>query len=269
MVVSADSGTLAIRRGSDVLELWDVPSSGRRETIRAETGVGGFSSSDWVFSPDGSCLSAMLADGAIGLWDAVTGQERFRDEQAVLPAFERPSFGLHWRSLVETAGRPLAFSADSKTLGIACRNGAVRLWNISSARLLTVLPPPVPPLESSGVIAFSGDGRYVALAGEGTPRARIDRLPAALRDVLHRVGDPRRAETIGRLIVWNLAAGRQHLVAQAGGRFSALAFAPDGSRLAAAHEEIFWGEEPFDLGTMVRDVMFWPLDRSLSNSILK
>jgi WD40 repeat protein len=258
--VSADSETLAIRRGTDVLELWDVASAERRGTIRAETSFQGLCISDWVFSPDGSSLSTVLADGAIGLWDAVSLKERFRDERAFATARDLLFFGANWSGLGETAGGPLAFSADSTTLGVACSAGAVHLWNIPSARLQTVLPPPVPPLDSLGVIAFSANGRYLALSGEGTPRARIDRLPAALREVLHRVGDKSGAATIGRLIVWDLTTGRQRLAAQAGGRFTALAFAPDGSRLAAAREETFSIDERLRLGTTVRDLMLWSLE---------
>jgi WD40 repeat protein len=260
MVISADSQTLAIRRGTDVLELWDVPSSRRRGTIRAETGYDQVCMSEWVFSPDGAHVSTLLAGGAIGVWDAITCQEKFRDEHAVAPARERPFFQSNWSNLGETAGRPLAFSKDSTTLAVACRDGAVHLWDIPTAQLRTVLPPPVPPLESSGVIVFSGDARYLALAGEGTPRARIDRLPGAVRDLLHRVEDRDSAQWVGRLIVWDLTTRRHRLVAQAGGRFSAVAFAPDGSRLAAAREEFSDSGDRFYWGDTVRDVMLWSLE---------
>jgi hypothetical protein len=123
-----------------------------------------------------------------------------------------------------------------------------------------VLPPPVPSFDASGLILFSSDGRYLVLAGEGAPRSRIDRLPAALRDRLPRHADTGDSAVIGRLIVWNLTTGRNRLVAQAGGRFSALAFAPDGSRLAAAREQFFPGEGWIYLGKMERDVMLWSLD---------
>jgi hypothetical protein len=258
--VAADSETFAVRRSSGVLELWDVPSARRRGTIRAETGVQGLCMSDWVFSPDGSSLSTVLADGTIGLWDAVTLEERFRDKRAIDTSRGLPFFGANWSGPGESAQGPLAFSADSTTLGVACSDGTVHLWNIRSARIQTVLPPPVPPLDSLAAIGFSGDSRYLALSGEGTPCARIDRLPAALREVLHRVGDKPGVTSIGRLTVWDLTTGRQCRIAQAGGRFTALAFAPDGSRLAAAREETFSIDERLRLGTTVRDVVLWSLE---------
>jgi WD40 repeat protein len=261
VAASADSETLAIRRAAVGLELWDVPSSRLRATIPAQTDVAPEGAPLWVcFSPDGSSVGAVLPDGTIGLWDAVTGAERFRDQQAVAPTASRPFFFFNKIFHVEVAGRPFAFSADSRTLGVACRNGAVHLWHIPSSRLRSVLPPPVPSLESSGLILFSRDGRYLVLAGEGAPRSRIHRLPAALRDRLARDTATGNSDVIGRLIVWDLTTGRNRLVAQAGGRFSALAFAPDGSRLAAAREQFFSAEGPIYLGKTERDVMLWPLD---------
>ena len=142
----------------------------------------------------------------------------------------------------------------------------MHLWDIPSARLRPCFLPPYPRFESSGVIVFSGDSRYLALAGEGTPFARTDRLPAALRDLLHRVRGSGNPETIGRLFVWDLARGRQRLAAQAGGNFIALHFAPDGSRLAAAREPYVDVDERFKMWTKLRDVMLWSLDSSASTS---
>ena len=260
VAVSADSETLAIRRAGVGLELWDVQSARLRTTIRAQTEAPA-GASLWVcFSPDGASLGAVLPDGTVGLWDAVTGAERFRDQQAVAPGALRTFFFLNKVWETEVAGRPFAFSADSRTLGVACRNGAVHLWDIPSSRPRSVLPPPAPLFDASGLILFSSDGRYLVLAGEGAPRSRIDRLPTALRDRLRRDTDIGDSAAIGRLIVWDLTTGRNRLVAQAGGRFTALAFAPDASRLAAAREQFFTGEGLFYLGKMERDVMLWSLD---------
>jgi hypothetical protein len=64
---------------------------------------------------------------------------------------------------------------------------------------------------------------------------------------------------------WVLAWNR--LVAQAGGRFTALAFAPDGSTLAAARQEVFFDPVEFVRWRTVRDVMLWSLDSSSSLSL--
>lgn len=55
----------------------------------------------------------------------------------------------------------------------------------------------------------------------------------------------------GRLIVWNLSTGQQRLVAQSGGRFSALAVAPAQARLAATCNGSFdSGDRIFGLDTV-------------------
>ncbi len=259
--VSADSETLAIRRDGVGLELWDLRSSRPRATITAQTGTTPIGTTFWsCFSPDGSSLGTVLPDGTIALWDSMTGAERLRDPQAVAPTALRPLYYLNKVFLVDVAGHPFAFSSNSTTLGVACRNGAVHLWHIPSSQLKKVLPPPEPSLEASGLILFSNDGRYLVLAGEGVPCSRTDRLPAALRDRIHIGADTNHTEKIGRLIVWDLTTGQKRLIAQAGGNFSALSFAPDGSRLAAAREQFFRDEGPWYLGKTERDVMLWSLD---------
>jgi hypothetical protein len=118
-------------------------------------------------------------------------------------------------------------------------------------------------------VLFSGDGQCVAVAGEGAPRTRIDRIPAALAEVLVGARDASPQEAVGRLIVWELSGRSQHLVAQANGSFTALAFSPDGSTLAAAREEFFPSGEPWqEWGETVRDVMLWPLKSSPDTSKL-
>ena len=61
------------------------------------------------------------------------------------------------------------------------------------------------------------------------------------------------------MILWDLTSRQHRLVAQAGGYFSALAFAPDVSTLAAAHVEFIPDEDLIykKTGTTVRDVMLW------------
>jgi hypothetical protein len=163
--------------------------------------------------------------------------------------------------LIDWPFDPFAFSPDSMTLAFVFPDGAVRLWDISSARLSTILPPPVPAFENSGPVLFSPDGRYLAVAGHGAPTTRIDRLPAALRRGLTGLREPDPSEEVGRLIVWNLTERRHRVVAQAPGRFGVLAFAGDNSTLAAAREEAISDDNiGFKVREVVRDVMLWSLD---------
>jgi hypothetical protein len=63
-------------------------------------------------------------------------------------------------------------------------------------------------------------------------------------------------------MVWDLPGRRARIVDDAAGRFSALAFAADGSTLAAAHEHHVVGGEGFDGWKIERDVMLWSLGPS-------
>ena len=262
VAISADSGTLAIKRKPDALELWDASTSRLRTTITWPTTPGYIGSSEWVFSPDGSAMAARLSDGAIGLWDCATGQQRLKATRQLTEGAVRSPVRSKWFPLGNTIVHPFAFSRDSLTLAIACPDGAVRLWDISSARLTTVLPLPVPAFDSSGPILFSADGRYLAVAGEGPPTTRIDRLPAALAAGFTSVREPDPSDQVARLIVWELTGRRQRIVAQAAGRFTALAFAGNISTLAAAREEPAYDEDGFRVREILRDVMLWSLDSS-------
>jgi len=184
--MSADSGTLAIRRKSDGLELWDAASARLRASITAPTDPGRIGTSDWIFSPDGSALVTRLSDGAINLWDASTGRRRLQASMAVTANSERPTLGANWIAFGGSPVRPFAFSPDSMTLAVACPDGSVHQWGIPSARRATVLQAPVPEFENSDLILFSPDGRFLAVAGQGAPRNGIDRLPAPLRGVFTR-----------------------------------------------------------------------------------
>ena len=178
VAISADSGTLAFRRRSDGLELWDVASARLRATIAAPTAPGDIGESDWVFSPDGTVLATRLPDNTIGLWDATTGHQRLRATTPFTPGSERTPVRKNWFVSGGKSFAQFAFSPDSTTLAVACPDGAVHLWDIPLARLVTVLPPPVPSFEDCGPIVFSNDGRYLAIAGEGRlARESIDCPP--------------------------------------------------------------------------------------------
>jgi WD40 repeat protein len=142
-----------------------------------------------AFSPDGKLLGAACPDGPAKLFDAGTGK--------LIRALEAPGV------------TGIAFSPDGKTLAGACLDelrlddaqSEVRLWDVSSGKLLRTLPG------LRGPLAISPDGKLLASAGE--------RNTVYLHDL--ESGEPVRA----------LSGG------DPARRASSLEFAPQGPQLAA------------------------------------
>lgn len=176
------------------------------------------------FSSDGQLLVGRvgLSPGTVVVWSAVTG---------------------HIRHRVAIPGIPLAaaFSPDGKTLAIgtiATRDppsqGAVHLYDLGAGELQRTID--VHPYSISSV-AFSPDGSMLASGGEGpTQRA------------------PNEWRRLSEVKVWNLAtaylqASHVGLI----GSTCAIAYAPDGKRLASTDRERLVCEQPGDRRNWTKD----------------
>ena len=115
-----------------------------------------------------------------------------------------------------TLGHPqdvlaLAVGPDGKTLATGGRDGTVRVWSAEDGRLLHSFP--VKPMATAA--AYSPDGNFLATGGGKLTEAR----------------NP------GEVSLWDLRTGRKvasRREPQGMGLVNALAFAPDGKRLAVA-----------------------------------
>ncbi len=159
-----------------------------------------------AFDPIGRRLASAGADGTIVMWDAAGASELFR-----LQTGGQPVCALAF----SPDGRHLASVANDARFGPDAPPAEVKLWDLETreARLL--------PGHRSGAraVAFSPCGRLLAYGGGGHER---DGRPAP-----------------GELKVWDVKDGREAF-APAGlpdRAILAVAFSPDGSRLAAAGEE--------------------------------
>ncbi len=134
----------------------------------------------------------------------------------------------------------VALSPDGKLLATACfQDPRVLLWNIATGKIAHSLPDHLRP----GAVSFSSDGRFVA------------------------TGDQQ-----GCIRVWDVASGRSlHELNAPAGAVHGLAFAPDGSILAAAVDRasrIDGGELP-PRGQQALDhtVLLWHLPTSTHRAL--
>ena len=98
-----------------------------------------------------------------------------------------------------------AFSADGGLFASAAGDGLVKVWDAGSRQLRTSLPLPI---LGASVLAFSADGTILAAACPDKPAKQV------------------------RILAWDLATGQQRASFTGLPDVSALAFSPDGTRLA-------------------------------------
>ena len=143
-VLSPDGKTLALKTGSNNIQLWDTGTSKQKSTLTKPEG--GFSS--MVFSPDSSLFVTGDYEGVIEVWDTATGEHK---------------------SVLTNQGREdiLVFSPDGEVLASSRRSmwREVRLWNIETG---TQISPTLRTFESKHPfysLAFSPDSTVLASGG--------------------------------------------------------------------------------------------------------
>jgi WD40 repeat protein len=155
---------------------WNVHSGTLEKQVGFNDG-----SPNCAFSPNGSLLATVGRGAAVGprrtswlgtqvrVWRVPGGSEN--DNGSFMPATLKRS----QRSMVHNPGRPsIAFSADQRVLGF-CENYHITLWSGSAGQASSLeLGYPYPygpwyngisPSSSSGAMAFSSDGKMMAVGG--------------------------------------------------------------------------------------------------------
>jgi RNA polymerase sigma factor (sigma-70 family) len=218
--------------------IWDLA---KREEL---LGFGGYRAPQraLAFSPDGKLVATGGADGALRLWDAVTGREPRRLGEAT------------------DAIVAAAFSPNGRVLASADETGTIRMWEVASSALLRELKGH----KEQGVstLAFTPDGKWLYSAsgsrGDGTVRLWDVVSGAQVRQLRLQQGgvgslalspDGRTLATAGfddgTVLLWDAATGAKlrslanpplpgnHVIPLS----CCLAFSPDSQLLAAAGED--------------------------------
>jgi WD40 repeat protein len=223
---SPDGTRLATASNDLTAKVWDPAVVQECRTLKAHSDrVNGV-----AFSPNSSRLATASGDGTVKLWDPASGEEV--------------------RTLRGDAGKvsSVAFSPDGQRLA-ACAAGTAKVWDAATGKEVLTLRGHAGPVRSVG---FSPDGSRLATASDDAVKvwdaatgqtARTIQGPKddALRCIAFSPDGTRVAATCyghRTAQVWDAATGQEILTLK-GHTFhaNAVAFSPDGKRLATASED--------------------------------
>lgn len=227
------SGSYAARSTDNSLILWDVNTGGMLHGIPAASSFDVYAVG---FSPDGKTVASGGDDYLINVWDVRSGKGKMIRRHGQVSSLHflptGKSFVVGGRSadvfLLSAADgsiirrftghtqsvRHVDLSPDGKTLATTSTDGVMKMWNISTGKLLQ-------SIENAGTgVKFSPDGHLLVTLHHDQPESP---------------GTIRLFETKSGKLVSELR-GHTHMI-------QAVAFSPDGKRLASAssdHTIRFW-----------------------------
>ncbi len=190
---------------------------------------------DVVLSADGRTIASVSAESGIVLWDV---------------AGKRP-LGRHFQSA--TGAQPklaVAFSPDGKLLASDAGPGAFALWDVASGRMLAVARASTLPNASVHDVAFSPDGRLLAAGSDDGLLLWDVARRRALGASLQRGSEPAlevafapggktvASSSIDGITLWDVSRRRPAGPLLEQRQAAAIAFSPDGRRLAAAGDQV-------------------------------
>ena len=200
VAISPDSKIIASGNSEQNVELWDLQTSKKLQTLKGNTGR----VYDIYFSPDGKRIVSASDDRKVIIWDLKTGkisnnleghQERVYtaifspDGKAIASASADRTIRL-WNT--ET-GKPIntfqekswvydiSFTPDGKVLTSGSKDGAIRLWNVETGKVIKTLVENGSAVRS---IIYSNDSKIIASAMEDNTVRLWDATTGQLKEVL-------------------------------------------------------------------------------------
>ncbi len=144
---SPDGSLLASSGWDEVIHLWNANTG---ESVRELTDPSRDSNLAIAFSPDGTKLASTGGSGRVRLWDVKSGKKLLD-----LKGHKDRAFGL-------------AFAPDGRSFATAGYDGIVRLWDAATGAELHTFSSGARSVENSQPLAFSPDGRALAVGMGGT-----------------------------------------------------------------------------------------------------
>jgi WD40 repeat protein len=153
LAISRNGGLLALRSGSDIVQVFDTQTWKVKYTFDAESNPDNQRPASRfilslnrviavAFSRDGKTLTGEVEGSGIKLWDTRTGEVKRR---LVSP---------------EGAASIAAISSNGESIAEAGDDATLRLWNAASESQAVI---PKPGSESISALALSSDGRLIAI----------------------------------------------------------------------------------------------------------
>jgi len=200
VAISPDSKIIASGNSEQNIELWDLQTSKKLQTLKGNTGR----VYDTYFSPDGKRIVSASDDRKVIIWDVKTGkilnnleghQERVYtaifspDGKAIASSSADRTIRL-WNAetgkLINTFQEKswvydVSFTPDGKVLTSGSKDGAIRLWNVETGKVIKTLVESGSAVRS---IIYSNDGKIIASAMEDNTVRLWDATTGQLKEVL-------------------------------------------------------------------------------------